>query len=484
MSSKLVLIVVCFLYSEKTFAQQSEKLSVAHYSNDELSITVDSKIHKDYGLSYPLTYEILIPASSSELNAYRKHSVAGAWSPLTEKTSDDFFNAEEVVRFDYTTNLAYLSVAFGSATDSIHLKITNRAGENVPVQYDGISRYYDNRAAVVTVTADDWHPSFDEYFLYALSIFRKQNLMVSTAIVTEWCDAPTWQHIQTQLDSGNVEAMSHGRNHLYVPYADPAYEVTGSKEDIINNLHLPGLFRNGEREYVYVWVAPYGQYDDQIDSLVSENKYLVSRLVYFDERNFSTWEDGKTKYAPVGVTREMGPLWGGSDNLIDLNNAFNIAIAAGGIYHVMCHPHVLFTMDEWSKNYTRKHLEHISNRKNIWYTGMGHLYLYHFMQDETATPVSVIGTLCPLPDGIHLSPNYPNPFNPTTRIDYKLSEAGHVRLNVFNALGQVVETLVDAKQNAGNHFVEWNGSTHPSGAYFYQLQVDGMMMNRRMILLR
>jgi hypothetical protein len=484
MTSKSVLIAACFFYCTITFAQQHQKLSIVQNSNHEMSIIVNATIHLHYGLSYPLTYETTIPSSSSELVAFRKYSAADAWSPLTEKTKEDFFNAEEVVRFDYPASLAYLSVAFGSATDSMYLKITNQMGENVPIQYHGISRYYDNRDAVVTVTADDWHPAFDQYFLYALPIFRKHRLWVSTAIVTEWCDAPTWQHIQTQIDSGNVEAMSHGRNHLYVPYPDPGYEVTGSKEDIINNLHLPALFRNGEREYVYVWVAPYGQYDDQIDSLVSENQYLVSRLVYFDERGFSTWEEDKKKYAPVGVTREMGPLWGGSNNLIDLNNAFNIAIAAGGIYHVMCHPHVLYTMGEWSKNYTRSHLAHISNRKNIWYTGMGHLYLYHFMQDETATPVSITATLGLQPSEFHLSQNYPNPFNPATRIDYNLSKPGHVRLRVYNMLGQVVETFVDEKQRAGAYKIQWNASGQPAGVYFYQLQVDEAVMNRRMLLLR
>jgi len=115
-----------------------------------------------------------------------------------------------------------------------------------------MSRHYDNRRAAVTVTADDWHPFFDAYFLKALSIFRKYRLPVSTAIVTEWCDAITWKHIQTQLDSGDVEAMAHGRNHLHAPYPNAAHEVTGSKEDIIRNLHLPATFRNGGREYVYV----------------------------------------------------------------------------------------------------------------------------------------------------------------------------------------------------------------------------------------
>lgn len=476
-------VLMQLLVCATMYAQPTSKISVLHGSNEELSVAVNPQIHRDYGLIYPMTYQIAIPAGSSDLRAWRKHVAAELWSPIAEKNSEEFFNGVEAVRFDYVNHLAYLSVAFGAATDSIYLKIANAAGQNVPLDYQGLSRYYDNREAAVTVTADDWHPSFDQQFLYALNIFRKHNLWVSTAIVTEWCDALTWQHIQTQLDSGNVEAIAHGRNHLHVPYPDPAYEITGSKTDIIDHLALPELFRRGEQEYVYVWVAPYGEYNDEIDALVSESQYLVSRVVYFGEQGFSDWDLAGKKYAPIGVTREMGPLWGGSDNLADLNRAFDTAIAARGVYHVMCHPHVLYD-GQWSRPYTREHVKYISNRKNLWYVGMGHLYLYHFLQDDTAFPVSVTTTLAALPSDIHLSQNYPNPFNPTTTITYQLSQAGHVQLNIYNTHGQLVETLVEARQQPGSYAVPWHASGQSSGTYFYQLQVEGVVQHGKMILLK
>ena len=266
-----MLVAICLIVPCASAYAQPSKFSVHQFPNHEIGLTVDSQLHSDYGISYPLTHEIALPANSTGLLAYRRYSVSEPWSPVAEKTSTDFFNGEEALRFDYDSNRAYLSVAFGWATDSIYLKITDAGGQNLPIAHERISRYYDNRAAAVTVTADDWHPSFDGYFLYALSIFRKHRLWVATAIVTEWNDAATWQHIQTQLDSGFVEPMAHGRNHIHAPYPDPAYEVTGAKTDIIENLNLPAMFRNGDREYVYIWVAPYGEYDDDIDALVSEN---------------------------------------------------------------------------------------------------------------------------------------------------------------------------------------------------------------------
>jgi len=481
---KILFALLGFGLCASAYAQTRSKLSVQHGPNHEISLAVNAQIHRDYGLAYPMTYEFAIPSGSGALAAHLRYSSSETWSLLTEKTSEDFFNGVEAARFDYANAVAYLSVAFGSTTDSIQLKIANQAGQNVAAEYRGLSRYYDNRDAAVTVTADDWHQYFDEYFLYALGIFRKHNLWVATAIVTEWCDAATWQHIQTQLDSGNVEAIAHGRNHLHTPYPDPAYEVTGAKEDLINNLDLPASFRNGEQEYVYVWVAPYSNYDAEIDALVSANKFLTSRLVYFNERGFSLWEEEKKKYAPVGVTREMGPLWGGSNNLANLNRAFDTAVAANGVYHMMCHPQVL-SGGEWSKPYTHEHLKYISNRKNLWYVSMGHLYLHHFLQDDAAFPVSVAAALGPRPEGLHLSRNYPNPFNPSTRIDFVLEHAGATSLQIYNLAGQLVQTVFEnAKHLPGAYSFEVDMSRLASGVYVYVLEQSGRRLSEKMLLVR
>ncbi|MDZ7290442.1 MAG: T9SS type A sorting domain-containing protein [candidate division KSB1 bacterium] len=464
------------------YPQPASKISVRKELDNTFSVAVNPKIHHDYGLSYPMTYQFSIPPHSTGLAAHRKFSVTQEWTRIPEKTSADFFNGIEAVRFDHANHVAYLSVAFSNASDSVFLKIADQAGTNVAMAYAGMSRYYDNRDAAVTVTADDWHPSFDAYFLKALSIFRKYRLYVSTAIVTEWCDSTTWKHIQAQLDSGYVEAAAHGRNHIYAPYPDVAYEVTGAKEDIIKNLDLPASFRNGNREYVYVWIAPYGNYDEQIESAVSRNQYLVSRLVNFGFGNFSKWNDRKKMYDPIGVVHEMGPLWGGVTDTTILNNDFDAVVAAGGVYHVMCHPHVI--QNDWGKRYIWSHLEHISNRKNLWYVNLGHLYLYHLLQDVDSTPVTFVADLGhDVPANYVLSQNYPNPFNPATTIQYQLPKAGRVCLNIIDVWGQLVATLVDEYQSAGHYSVVWNATGYASGLYFYQIYTGEFLLSRRMILL-
>ena len=85
--------------------------------------------------------------------------------------------------------------------------------------------------------------------------------------------------------------------------------------------------------------------------------------------------------------------------------------------------------------------------------------------------------------------NYPNPFNPETTIQFNLAQAGLVRLEVFDALGQKVQTLVDQSLSAGAHRALWRGVDHSgralsSGVYFYRLQAGQQVQMRRMLLLK
>lgn len=88
-----------------------------------------------------------------------------------------------------------------------------------------------------------------------------------------------------------------------------------------------------------------------------------------------------------------------------------------------------------------------------------------------------------------LSSNYPNPFNPTTIIKYQIPEAAHVRLEIFNILGQKIKTLVNQKQRSDFYKIEWDGrndSGKPvgSGLYFYHIEAESFKATKKMLLLR
>jgi hypothetical protein len=74
-----------------------------------------------------------------------------------------------------------------------------------------------------------------------------------------------------------------------------------------------------------------------------------------------------------------------------------------------------------------------------------------------------------LPTVYSLEQNYPNPFNPSTDISFALPAASHVKLTVYNVLGQEVETLADQQMEAGVHTLTWQANDYSSGVYFYRL---------------
>jgi PKD repeat protein len=88
-----------------------------------------------------------------------------------------------------------------------------------------------------------------------------------------------------------------------------------------------------------------------------------------------------------------------------------------------------------------------------------------------------------MPEGFSLS-NNPNPFNPTTTLYFDLPHDSHVKLEIYNILGQRVETLVDQYLPAGSYSYEWNGSTMASGIYLYSLTTDSGVYTRKMTLMK
>ena len=122
----------------------SPNLSVVN-DRDIVMISVENQAHIDYGLSYPITYELTIPENIGNLKAYKKFKSQQNWELIEAKTDQDFFNGIEAIRFDYDQNIAFLSIAFSNISDSIFFKITDSYENNINTPYIGMSQYYDNR---------------------------------------------------------------------------------------------------------------------------------------------------------------------------------------------------------------------------------------------------------------------------------------------------------------------------------------------------
>ena len=106
-----------------------------------------------------------------------------------------------------------------------------------------------------------------------------------------------------------------------------------------------------------------------------------------------------------------------------------------------------------------------------------------FLTSTTSKPAENI------PGNFFLAQNYPNPFNPTTRIQYGLAKEAHVVLQIFNIVGQLVYTGVDAPQKAGYHQIDWagvdqNGKAIPAGVYLMRLQAGEFLQVRKLLLVK
>ena len=88
------------------------------------------------------------------------------------------------------------------------------------------------------------------------------------------------------------------------------------------------------------------------------------------------------------------------------------------------------------------------------------------------------------PKEFKLEQNFPNPFNPTTRIQYQVSSISEVTLKVYDILGSEVATLVNEKQEPGYYEVKFNSTNIASGMYIYRLQAGDFVSAKKMVVLK
>ncbi len=88
------------------------------------------------------------------------------------------------------------------------------------------------------------------------------------------------------------------------------------------------------------------------------------------------------------------------------------------------------------------------------------------------------------PKNFELNQNYPNPFNPSTKISFAIPTQSHVKLTVYDALGNEIAVLVDETKTAGNYYAVWNAANNASGVYFYRLDSDNFTQVRKMMLVK
>ena len=89
------------------------------------------------------------------------------------------------------------------------------------------------------------------------------------------------------------------------------------------------------------------------------------------------------------------------------------------------------------------------------------------------------------PENFELYQNFPNPFNPSTTIKYRLERPeSFVRLSIYNTNGELLEKLIEGSQSAGVYSIKWNASKFSSGIYFCRMNVDGLLKSIKLVYLK
>jgi hypothetical protein len=89
-----------------------------------------------------------------------------------------------------------------------------------------------------------------------------------------------------------------------------------------------------------------------------------------------------------------------------------------------------------------------------------------------------------IPDTYYLSGNFPNPFNPSTKIKYSIPKLSDVEIKIFDILGKEIDILVQEVKPAGTYELTWNAANLSSGVYFYRIKAGDFVQTKKMILLK
>jgi len=238
-------------------------------------------------------------------------------------------------------------------------------------------------------------------------------------------------------------------------------------------------------------------YDWHITDLISEKEINRNTAVYGIQHNRNPFIDHpefaaeiwKTDMPPAVVSvMSVNP----TTTIVDFSRYLDSASAAANINFVLSgagNP----TSVQWGVNNDVSQIQlttsalvagsictlQINNQKSI----------NNIAMSDTTITFTVLGTTSvsrqtTLPKDFRLEQNFPNPFNPVTNIEFRISNFEFVKLSIFDLLGRPVATLVNEEKATGTYTVSFDAANLPSGVYFYRLTAGQFTATQHMLLLK
>ena len=305
-----------------------------------------------------------------------------------------------------------------------------------------------SRINVYSFSSNIWY--LDGYYVYSYNgnNYLATVVKFSSTIFPNHYD-PTWKD-EYYYDTSNVLIIKTGFNHFNLPDWMPEINILYFYDNIGNNNEtIIQEWNNSDS----TWLNDYHtlfEYDS--------NNILISTLYQDWQTDSSNW---------VNVWRETYTYTPQNK----LTTMFKETWSQGvGWQNYVLRTYYYDINDNWTEKLTQ--LWDGSDWKNYY----RHLATW-------LEPVSVKEEKIKL-NSYYLYNNFPNPFNPTTKIKFIISNYDFVSLKVYDVLGNEISTLVNEDRPAGGYEIEFSGKDLPSGIYFYTLRAGNFLDTKKMILLK
>lgn len=289
--------------------------------------------------------------------------------------------------------------------------------------------------------------------------------------------------------AGNKIVVGSVDNNVYIINADGSlFSQIETGDEVVSSPAFADVDRNGSIEFFF------GSNDGKIYGLDSNGNHLENwpqtvdapihaNPVFSDLDNdnqleiiFPTLDGNLHVFTPDGSTMAPFPMNTGND--INASNAIADIDSDNDLELIYVNNYSVGILDfKWE-----------SEEEDLWRIHRANMHRTGFHGDLGESSVEEM-SITEAPMRYNLGANYPNPFNPTTTIQFALPEKEAVELNIYDISGKLVKTLIHSEKDAGYHSVVWNGKddtdkTMPSGIYLYRIQTEKFSDTKRCILLK
>lgn len=207
-----------------------------------------------------------------------------------------------------------------------------------------------------------------------------------------------------------------------------------------------------------------------------------------------SWDELQTYRPSVLKTEDGFEMWYAGMSMSGVEE-IGYATSLDGLTWVKDGGNPVFTVSHsWASSASDPAVVLMGDTYRMWFTGWPSAFPFRATIGSATAPVSAVTNVGSdmsgaAPGTFEVSPNYPNPFNPRTKISFELGERSRAKLEIFDVRGRKVRDLFDADFSAGRHYVTWDGAGNTgeglaSGVYFYKLSVGGLSQTRKLTLPR